>query len=107
MSAWSSDETTFRAHAGSDGVWYLAGDLDVAAASLFESTVAARLDAREDVALDVADVTFLDSSGIRALLRLAGRVAPRSVVLVNPGAAVSAALDLVNLDGTRIRIEAR
>ena len=102
-----SDESTFRVHAGSDGVWYLAGDFDVAAASLFEATVAARLDDREDVVLDVADLTFLDSSGIRALLRVARRVAPRSVVLVNPGAAVSTALDLVNLDGTRIRIETR
>src|SRR5690242_5998631 len=53
-----------------EGVAWLSGELDLATAdSLFEA-VQATLDGHQLV-LDFSDLTFVDSTGIRAILRLA------------------------------------
>jgi anti-anti-sigma factor len=95
----------FRLHPGSDGVFYLAGELDVASADALEATVQASLDGKPDVILDVADLTFVDSTGIRAFIRLANQSAPRPVVLRNPQPHVGHVLEIVKIEGFGIRLE--
>jgi anti-anti-sigma factor len=97
--------TNFRLHPGSDGAFYLAGELDVASADGLEATVLASLNGNADVVLDVGDLTFVDSTGIRAFIRLANGSAPRGVVLRNPRAHVAHVLELVRIEGFGIRLE--
>jgi anti-sigma B factor antagonist len=97
--------TDFRLHPGSDGVFYLAGELDMAAADTFEATVRASLNGSADVVLDVADLTFVDSTGIRAFIRLAEGSASRPMVLRNAKPNVAHVLELVGIEGFGIRLE--
>lgn len=97
--------TSFRMHPGSDGVFYLAGELDIASGDTLEATVQASLNGKADVVLDVADLTFVDSAGIRAFIRLAKQSAPRPVVLRNPQANVARVLEIVRIEAFGIRLE--
>jgi anti-anti-sigma factor len=97
--------TNFRLHPGSDGVFYLAGELDVASADTLEAQIHASLNGQVDVVLDVADLTFVDSTGIRAFIRLAKRSAPRSLVLRNPKPNVERVLEIVSMETFGIRVE--
>jgi anti-sigma B factor antagonist len=97
--------TTFRLHPGSDGVFYLAGELDVVSADRLEATVQASLNGQADVVLDVADVTFVDSTGIRAFIRLANQLAPRPVVLRSPQPHVAHVLEIVRIEAFGVRLE--
>jgi anti-anti-sigma factor len=97
--------TNFHLQPGSDGVFYLAGELDVASADALEATVRASLNGQADVILDVADLTFVDSTGIRAFIRLAKQSAPRRVVLRNPQRNVERVLEIVTIEGFGIRLE--
>jgi len=85
-------ETTFDITVEGRGEWTVvrvAGDLDMATAPRLESTCEPTEAA---IALDLAGVRFIDSSGLRALLRiLAG--CPR-LVLLCPSAAVQRLLSL-------------
>jgi anti-anti-sigma factor len=61
-----------------------------------------------DMVLELADLAFIDSSGVRALLVLADRLQPdNALILRNPAPAVRRVFDLVALEATRpvIRIE--
>jgi anti-anti-sigma factor len=97
--------SNFRLHPGSDGVFYLAGELDMVSAGTLETELQASLNGQSDVVLDVADLTFVDSTGIRALIRLAKRSAPRSLVLRHPTPNVEHVLELVRMDGLGIHLE--
>lgn len=48
-----------------------AGDVDLASAPALVDAVVSRLEASRRVQLDLSGVTFLDSSGVHALMRLA------------------------------------
>jgi anti-anti-sigma factor len=97
--------TNFRLHPGSDGVFYLAGELDMASADTLEAKVQASLNGQVDVVLDVADLTFVDSTGIRAFIRLAKQSAPRSLVLRNPKPNVERVLEIVRMERFGIHLE--
>jgi anti-anti-sigma factor len=97
--------TGFRVNAGPDGVFYVAGELDIVSADRLEAAVSDRLEAASDLVLDVADVSFVDSTGIRAFLRLAGRITPRCVVLRRPQANVARVLEIVGIHSFGIRVE--
>jgi anti-anti-sigma factor len=62
----------------------LVGELDLANASGFEDAVLAASAEDEAVSIDLAGLTFIDSSGIRALIRIADGCAPRQVILRSP-----------------------
>ena len=47
------------------------GEVDLASAPALVDAVRARLHGRREVQLDLRDVTFLDSSGVHALMQLA------------------------------------
>ena len=90
--------------ADSDGVVWLSGELDMANADPFFERAMSNLDGQPAALLDLSALTFLDSSGIRAILRLA---AARSdgVVLRSPRPNVRKILDIAGIDenvGVRI-----
>jgi len=72
--------------------WNAAGELDIEAAL----AVASLADAGEDVELALERVTFIDSSGLRALLTLRHELvaAGHGLTLVNPSDAVEHVLDV-------------
>ena len=85
----------------------LEGELDVAETEAFLQGIG-DVSGGGDVVLDLGDLAFIDSSGVRALLVLADRLAPDDVlVLRNAPPAVQRVFDLVALESTRpaIRID--
>lgn len=85
----------------------LEGELDVAETDGF---LAATGDVDGgDVVLDLRDLAFIDSSGVRALLQLADRMDEGDLLILrNPVPAVRRVFDLVSLEATRptIRVDA-
>ena len=71
----------FESRIDPDGVVHLSGELDMAIADSFCHGLISSLDGQRPV-LDLSDLTFLDSSGIRAILQVA-RVSGQAVVLRN------------------------
>ena len=86
---------SFAIHDEGGGVLRVVGELDVATAP----QVRARLSAHRGPAiLDLRDVTFIDSTGLRALLGATqGRGGPESVVLRAPSPAVRRLIELAAL----------
>jgi anti-anti-sigma factor len=67
---------TVTADGRRSGVLHLAGDLDIASATVLEAAGNAALDeGPADLVLDCGELPFLDSSGLRALVRLRDRAA--------------------------------
>ena len=76
----------------------LAGELDLATAPLLTEALLDLASERE-VHLDLALLTFLDSSGLHAITALArSQDGDRSVVLLNPSAAVRRSLEIAGID---------
>jgi anti-anti-sigma factor len=71
----------FETRVDPDGVVWLSGELDMATADPFTKTVFANVDGQQLV-LDLSELTFLDSTGIRAIFELA-RARQEAVVLRN------------------------
>jgi anti-anti-sigma factor len=86
----------------------LEGELDVAETEMLLEGVG-DIAGRGDVVLDLRDLAFIDSTGVRALLLLADRLHDEDVlILQNAGPAVRRVFDLVALDAAQpsIRIDA-
>jgi anti-anti-sigma factor len=80
---------------GSDGSLIVRGEVDLATADDLER---AAIEAPGDrLVLDFRDVTFIDSSGIRALVRVAKRSGAR-IVIRDPAPRVERLFRLVGLD---------
>jgi len=78
------------------------GDLDMgAAATLADAIDEIVATSPSSVTLDLAGITFLDSSGLGALLTLHGRCQTEGIPVsaINPPAQVSRVLELTNLTG--------
>jgi anti-anti-sigma factor len=89
-----------RIRVDDDRVVWLAGEFDLLAEEPFAAATS-RLDRDpDDVVVDLTDVSFIDSTGVRCLLRLARSVEPSRVVLRRPSAAVARLLDIVRIEGT-------
>jgi anti-anti-sigma factor len=95
----------FRFHAGADGVCYLAGELDLLAADALERRLASTGEGAHDLVLDLTDVAFVDSTGIRTFLRLAKRIHPRCLVLRAPQPNVAHVLEIIRIQAFGIRVE--
>ncbi len=80
----------------------VAGDVDIATASSLSAAVIGALDASHacGVVLDFTHVGFMDSSGLRAVLDIAGRldVKAAGLVLLSPNRPVRKLLSLAGLD---------
>jgi len=81
----------------------LGGELDIATAPELEQLVNERIDAGDEVVVDLRPLEFMDSSGIRVLVAAharAGRVGTRLVVVRPPaGSAVAKIVEVSGLDG--------
>jgi anti-anti-sigma factor len=75
------------------------GELDMATAGRLVGAVAELPGGHEPVVLDLSNVSFLDSSGVRALLEVSDRATDggRPIGLLRPSVAVTRLLDLVGL----------
>ena len=98
----SSDGFGVRIEVGSAGgaaVVAVAGELDMATADRLVESVAGLPQAHDPIVLDLREVSFLDSSGMRALLDVSDHAdgLGRAVGLLQPSTAVTRLLDLVDL----------
>src|SRR3954453_22786027 len=88
-----------------DGRGYLSlrGELDLATAPELEQLVNERIDAGQEVVVDLRALEFMDSSGIRVLVAAharAGRGGTRLfVVRADTGSAVAKIVEVAGLDG--------
>lgn len=83
---------------GSDGALVLAGELDLSTVDLLEQATR-EAPGDERLILDLSGVTFLDSSGIRGLVRVSLAREAGTVVVRDPPPRVVRVLRLVGLDG--------
>jgi anti-anti-sigma factor len=83
---------------GPGGAIVVHGDIDVAGGPILEAAILAR-ETDGSIAIDLGDVSFIDSSGLRSLLGASRRAHARSanVVLRNVGPEV---LRLLEITGT-------
>jgi len=65
------------------------------AAEGFREFAELTVDCRREVVLDMADLAFLDSSGVRAILQFAGFSCPNGLVLHRPRENVQRVLDML------------
>lgn len=75
------------------GVVHLDGEIDLATSAWLKG-VLSEVDPGEPLTLDMASVSFMDSSGIRVLLAISS---DRDVTLVNPSERVHAVLEMSGL----------
>ncbi len=100
-----SERLSINRTEGPSGALQVAGELDAYTAGALEELLAGH-GTTGDVRVDLSGVTFIDSTGIRAIVRADNdlRAADRSLVIVAPSAAVMRLLELTSLD-ERFRIE--
>ena len=80
----------------------LVGEVDHASVPELVRRLAEAVEAGDELTLDLTEVTFIDSAGVRMLVDLVGRLAPpagRLRLIVDPRAAPSRALGLVRRSG--------
>lgn len=77
--------------------WKLCGEIDAATAPRL---LAALSRAEGVVVLDLSEVTFIDSSGLRVFIELAHRIGSESFVLREPSKPFRRLLELTGLDAT-------
>jgi len=80
------------------GVFELEGEFDIETVDVFEASVPDLLTGEADVVLDLAALTFLDSTGVRAVLALAGRLGGRRVILRRAMSNVRRTLVIAGID---------
>jgi anti-sigma B factor antagonist len=78
------------------------GEIDIATAAMFEASVSEIATPGQAVVIDLRDTTFIDSTGLSVLVRLASSLAdppdPSLVVLESPAPAVRKTLMVSGLD---------
>ncbi len=95
-----SAECRFERPASDCALIYLTGELDACSAPRLEEEIAAQLSAEcLRVVLDLTEVEFIDSTGIRLVMQVVNRTARgNEVVVINPRARLARrALEIVGL----------
>ena len=87
-----------------DRVLALEGELDMADTDALVEATAALTDQAGDLTLDLRGLTFIDSSGLLALLRTADRVHGGNLILLQPTEQVRTVFDMVELAAVSPRI---
>jgi anti-anti-sigma factor len=86
----------------------LNGELDVAEADAFIERATAEVSQDGDLVLELDELTFIDSSGVRALVTIAGMLrSGYHLVLQDPTPPVLRVLDLVGISEAAAAIEVR
>jgi anti-anti-sigma factor len=74
----------------------LVGELDASNVGILSDALSKEMERGGDLALDLAGLAFMDSSGIQALIKTAQELAPRNkLVLRSPGDLVRRILSLI------------
>ena len=79
-----------------EGSFAISGELDVTTVEAFEAIRLPPPGAEQVVTLDLSGVTFVDSSGIRALLQLARQLEEGTLVFARPSRPVQVVLRLID-----------
>jgi anti-sigma B factor antagonist len=84
-----------RVEVDNDGTIVVHGDIDIAGGPVLDEALCSQ-EIRERMTLDLHNVSFIDSSGLRSLLNASRRAAERSlhVVLRNVGPEVARLLEI-------------
>ena len=86
----------------------VAGELDMAAADEFLEIATSTVDPSHVVVLDIADLEFIDSAGLRAIVRLSEDVCPFGIVLRSPPDNVLRVLEMLRIENIAgIRVDRR
>jgi anti-anti-sigma factor len=84
------------------------GELDMDATDDFLEIAEARVDGAREVVLDIADLGFIDSAGVTAILQLAATSCPNGMVLHRPREGVQRVLDIRKIEEVPgIRVQRR
>lgn len=98
---------TFQVRATEAGL-AVSGELDMAAADEFWELATSSLDPTREVVLDVGELAFVDSAGLRAIVRLSEDACPYGIVLRSPRDNVLRVLDMLRIENIAgIRVERR
>ncbi|MGZ4133173.1 MAG: STAS domain-containing protein [Actinomycetota bacterium] len=100
---------TFAVMQGDEqGSLRLIGELDVAEADAFIERASGEMPPDGDLLLELDELTFIDSSGVRALVTIAGTLrSGHRLVLQDPTPAVRRVFDLVGIGEAAAAIEVR
>lgn len=77
--------------------WTLTGDLDLASAAGLEGVLEASFAEPGNITLDGSGLTFVDSSGIRTLIRISLRLGDHSLIILRPSAQLKRLFDLTGI----------
>lgn len=89
-----------------DGTLRLSGEFDLSSVEAFRLAVETSANPEREIVLDLTDLTFLDSSGIRAILVMAQEIGTNGVLLRNPQPNVRRVIELIGIEGrSGIRVE--
>ena len=86
---------------GPDGILVVHGDIDIAGGPILDRAILEREPTTADVVIDLGDVSFIDSSGLRSLLGAAQRARARDgrVVLRNVRPEITRLLEITATTG--------
>jgi anti-sigma B factor antagonist len=99
-------ETGFAIELDGDRTARLRGELDVGAYDDATAAAAPLFDADRDVILDLSELSFIDSSGIRLFIRLHKALDGRGeLILRSPTSHVAYILEIAGLPEIGVRIE--
>jgi|SRR6516165_9812770 anti-anti-sigma factor len=82
---------------GSPPVLHVQGELDMATAGQLRSALVDRLSTDSKFVLDLGGVTFVDASGLRAILETADSLNGRAPLAIVNGSLLARLLDIVGL----------
>src|SRR5919106_4116348 len=89
-----------------DGTLRLSGEFDLSAVETFRLAIETSADPDREIVLDLTDLTFLDSSGIRAILTMAQEIGTNGVLLRKARPNVRRVIELIGIEGrSGIRLE--
>ena len=91
----------FEIRTDDHGVIWVSGELDLVAAEPFLAEAERSAEGEREVVIDLRDVTFLDSSGLRAILALTRSSGQRDVVLRNAPRPVRKLVHIAGVEGGR------
>jgi anti-anti-sigma factor len=92
--------------AAPDGTLRLSGEFDMSSVETFRLAVETSADPDREIVLDLTELTFLDSSGIRAILTMAREIGTNGVVMRNTQPNVRRVIELIGIEGRNgVRLE--
>jgi anti-sigma B factor antagonist len=87
----------FRIEALGPRTFFLEGELDMATVPVMEEALASAAAGRGPVTLDLSEVTFIDSSGLRAILTALRELAVDRIILHGVHDAVRRTIEIVGI----------